>query len=785
MKLWLDDETFSATPITDGVHRYAEGAEVMIRALALDDGAVQVRDMTPGGRWWTLDGDELCPSVCGLTDDLNAAIDDDDVEVWAHNSAFDRTVERHAGLNIPLHRWRDTMIQALAHSLPGKLDNLCEALGLDTNKAKDKAGKALIQLFCKPQKFHFRKRYDALVESAADYAAAKAEAEANWTGRCTRETHPDEWRRFLVYAGQDIIAMRECSRKMPTWNYPNKELALWHLDQRINDRGVHIDTALAEAALRAVDLAQEGLREETLAATNGEVESANKRDALLQHIMEAYGVPLPDMQKATLERRIADPDLPEGLRELLRIRLQVATTSTSKYKTLLRCVSSDGRLRGLLQFLGAMRTGRWAGRLWQPQNLPSRGLLPQSQIAMGIEAMLGDFAHLIFPNVMHLTSSAIRGCITAPPGKKLVVADLSNIEGRDQAWLAGESWKLKAFAEFDTVQLKDGSWLTGPQYFALCRENNLPDLAEDAKGEAIRKGHDLYKMSYGKSFNVRPEDVTKEQRQIGKVQELALGYEGGVGAFVTFAAGYGIDLDELADKAARFIPGEVWGQANIMLQWHRDKGRDPAAALGMPDKTWLVCESFKLGWRTGHANIKTYWKDLDTTVREAISNPGTTYPCGKVKIRRDGAWLRIVLPSGRALCYPSPKLEAEKRKKVDADAVDLDVIEEAPTGRTKITYMGLNQYTRKWSRLDTYGGKLFENICQAVARDVMAENMQPIEDAGYEIVLSVHDELICEAPDTPEYNAEHLAALLCANPPWAPDMPLAAAGFEAYRYKKE
>ena len=752
MKLWLDIETFSATPITDGVHRYAEGAEVMIRAVALDDGDVLVRDLTPGGQDWLLVGDVIQPAPSAMGRAVDAALADDSVEVYAHNAPFDKTLERHAGLEIPLHRWRDTMIQALAHSLPGKLENLCEALGLATDKGKDKAGKGLIQLFCRPQKFHFRKRYDALIESAADYAAAKAEAEANWAGRCTRETHPDEWRRFLVYAGQDIIAMRECSRRMPTWNYPNKELALWHLDQRINDRGVHIDTALAEAALRAVDLAQEGLREETLAATNGEVESANKRDALLQHIMEAYGVPLPDMQKATLERRIADPDLPEGLRELLRIRLQVATTSTSKYKTLLRCVSSDGRLRGLLQFNGAARTGRWAGRLWQPQNLPSRGLLPQSQIALGIEALLGDFAHLVFPNVMHLTSSAIRGCITAPPGKKLVVADLSNIEGRGIAWLAGENWKLKAFREFDAG-----------------------------------RGHDLYKLAYAASFGIKPDDVTKDQRQIGKVQELACGYQGGVGAFVTFAAGYGIDLDELAARAVKFIPGEAWGQANIMLQWHRDKGRDPAADLGLKDQTWLVCEAFVLGWRSGHPAIKTWWHDLEDKIREAITTPGTTVQSGKVKIRRDGAWLRLVLPSGRALCYPSPKLEPEKRKKraEEADAADVEDVEQSASGRTVISYMGLNQYTRKWSRLHTYGGKVAENLTQAVARDVMAHNMPAIEDAGYAIVLTVHDEILAEAPDTPEYNADHLAALLCTNPPWALDMPLAAAGFEAYRYKKE
>jgi DNA polymerase len=340
----------------------------------------------------------------------------------------------------------------------------------------------------------------------------------------------------------------------------------------------------------------------------------------------------------------------------------------------------------------------------------------------------------------------------APLGKKLVVSDLSNIEGRVLAWLAGERWKVKAFREFDAG--------TGP---------------------------DLYKMSYAKSFNISPEEVTKAQRQIGKVQELALGYEGGVGAFVTFAASYGIDLDDLAERAVQFIPGEAMGQARIMLDWHRSKGRDPAARLKMEDRTWLVCESFKLGWRAGHPSISAWWKELDAAVREAITNPSTTIACGKVKIRRDGAWLRIVLPSGRALCYPSPQLVPEKKKRDAAETIGLEALEneDAPTGRTKITYMGINQYSRKWERIDTYGGKLAENITQAVARDVMAHNMPAIEDAGYAIVLSVHDELPTEAPDEPQYNADHLSALLATNPPWAPDLPLAAAGFEAYRYKKD
>lgn len=777
-----DLETYSETPITHGSHKYAESVEILLFAYAINDSPIQVWDVTEDP---TPPADLL--EMVALSD-----------EYWFHNSSFDRTQIRHAMRKLSpeladafadMSKWRDTLVQALCHGLPGGLAPLCEILSIPADQAKDKAGKQLIHLFCKPTVFRFAQK-QADFASKKEYAAAKALAAEAWVGRATKHTHPAQWQQFVDYAGLDIAAMRAVRAKLPKWNYPNnrQELALWHLDQTINDRGVYIDLDLAHGALAAVDEEQENLRARTLDMTDGQVESATRVDKLLLHILEAYGVDLPDMQKATLERRIADPELPDGLKELLRVRLSTATTSTSKYKTLINGTSSDSRLRGLLQFCGASRTGRWAGRLFQPQNLPSRGLLPEHEIELGIDALKDGTAGMLFDDVMRLTSSAIRGCIAAPPGRKLVVADLSNIEGRDQAWLAGESWKLKAFADFDTVQAADGAWLTGPEYFALCRANRAPELALDGKGEPIRRGHDLYKMSYGKSFNVKPEDVTKDQRQVGKVQELALGYEGGVGAFVTFAANYGIDLDELAEKAARFIPGEVWGQASTMLEWHRSKGRDPAAQLGMADKTWLVCESFKLGWRTGHANIKAYWKELDACVREAIANPGTTIPCGKVKIRRDGTWLRVVLPSGRALCYPGPKLEAEKRKRKDAELVEtsdiFSVDEEVSTGRTKITYMGIDQYTRKWGRIDTYGGKQFEQICQGVARDVMAHNMPLIEAAGYAIVLTVHDEILAEAPDSPEYNAEHLASLLCASPPWAPDMPLAAAGFECYRYKK-
>jgi DNA polymerase len=688
-RLWLDFETYSPVPITHGTHVYAAGAEIMLAAWALDDGPVSVMDCAVDPLAWHID-----PL-------LAAVLDDPAVEIWAHNSHFDRTVMRHdwAHVEAPVERWRDTMVQAMSHGLPGNLGALCEILKVPQDKAKDKAGKALIQLFCKPR-------------------PARSRIE-----RATRDTHPVEWARFVSYAGLDIEAMREVARRLPNWNYKGSELDLWHLDQRINDRGVAIDMPLVRAAVAAIAEEQDRLRKRTQQMTDGQVASTTQRDQLLGHILEAYGVDLPDMQMATLERRIADPELPQALRELLTIRLQASSTSTGKYAALARGTSADGRLRGTLQFNGAGRTGRWAGRLFQPQNL-TRPTLPQADIDIGIEAIKAGGADLITHNVMELVSNATRGAIVAPPGRKLVIADLSNIEGRDQAWLAGEQWKLQAFRDFDAGA-----------------------------------GPDLYKLAYGKSFGVPASAVTKDQRQVGKVQELALGYEGGVGAFVTFASAYSIDLEDLAAKVLPVAPAWAVDEAASFHEWTE---REARPTFGLSRDAFVACDAVKRTWREAHAAISSYWPELRATVTEAIENPGVTLPCRRLKVRRDGSWLRIGLPSGRALCYPSPQ-----------------VIDGA------ITYMGVNQYSRKWSRLTTYGGKLFENVCQAVARDVMAHNMPAIEAAGYQIVLTVHDEVICEAPDQPEFNADHLASLLAANPPWAPDMPLAAAGFECYRYRKE
>ncbi|EOI2369671.1 DNA polymerase [Klebsiella aerogenes] len=702
--LWGDLETYCEIPINNGTHAYAEGVEVMLFAWAIDDEPVSVWDLTAG---------EPIPSR------LRKAIADPDTILYFHNSHFDRTVLRHAMPEFapPVERWRDTMVQALAHSLPGALGALCEVLGVPQDKAKDKEGKSLIQLFCKPRPKNSKLR------------------------RATSKTHPAEWQRFVAYAGLDIEAMREVYKRLPKWNYQGAELALWHRDQRVNDRGVCMDVQLAQAAIEAVDLEQKRLAKRTQVMTDGEVQAATQRDAMIKHIVESYGVELPDMQRSTLERRIADPDLPSPVKELLAIRLQASTTSTSKYKSLMKGISSDGRLRGTLQFCGASRTGRWAGRLFQPQNLP-RPTLEQERIDEGIEALKSGCADLLFDNVMELTSSALRGCIMAPAGKKLVVSDLSNIEGRKLAWLAGEQWKLDAFRAYDTLILDQSG---APIWDAA---------AKDYK----RRGPDLYKLAYAKAFNITPEEVTKYQRQIGKVMELGLGFGGGVAAFLTFALVYGLDLEELATAALPNIPRDVQREAK---SWY-DESVKRKATYGLSERVFIACDSLKRLWRRAHPETCDFWYQLERTVRAAIATPKKTLYCGYLKVRRDGAWLRIQLPSGRALCYPSPSIE-----------------------KGNITYMGINSYSRKWQRLKTYGGKLVENVTQAAARDVLAGNMPLIENAGYNIVLTVHDEVICEAPDTDDYTDAALSSLLSTNPEWAPDIPLNAGGFEAYHYRKD
>lgn len=706
-KLFCDLETFSPVPLKNGTHAYAEQAEVMLFPYALNDDKPQLWDLTVSPK---------PPS------DLADALHDPDVlTVWQNGGMFDRVVCKHAlpwlYEAVPIERWYDTRVQALAHSLPGGLDKLCEVFKIAEEDRK-LDGKALIRLFCIPPAKNLKR------------------------DRATRETHPIEWEQFKTYAIQDIPSMRAVHKKMPTWNYQGGEMALWHLDQAVNMRGFAVDLDLANAAIASVKqekarlkaLGQEMTGYDELSGAG--VESLTKRDKLLAYILEDYGIPLPDLKKDTLERRIEDPDLPIELRDLLAVRLMASNAGTAKYSSLIRGVSSDGRLRGTLQFCGASRTGRWAGRTFQPQNLSRVPKYLAKEWEPAAQAIKDGAVDLIYPNPMEVFGSLVRGVIVPAPGKKLVVADLSNIEGRFAAWLAGEEWKLEKFRDFD---------------------NGI--------------GADLYKVAYAAAFNVGAESVDEYMRQIGKVMELMLQYEGGVGAFLTGAMTYRIDLEVLGEAARQTIPADVWKESSEFYDWTVKQRR---STYGLPRDVFIACDALKRLWRRAHPGISSTWPALKAAATEAINNPGVWIDHGnywrngqnhtvgiKTPYRRDGAWLKCRLPSGRLLCYPSPRVEDDT-----------------------ITYMGVHQYTRKWTRLKTYGGKFCENITQAGSRDVIAHGMVLAEQRDYEVVLSVHDELITETPDTDDYNVSELSAIMSTVPEWAEGLPLAAAGFEGYRYRK-
>jgi DNA polymerase bacteriophage-type len=691
--LYLDTETYSATPIKHGVYRYLEDPEfeMMVVTYAFNDTPVKVWDRT---------------ASAAMPADLYRLLHDDSVTVVCHNAQFDRNVlNRALGTELNIERTHCVMAQALAHGLPGGLDKLSTIYKLDVEEAKDKRGKTLVKLFCTPRPRNNKIR------------------------RASRDTHPAEWQQFLDYAVSDINAVRAVHRRLPQWNNTERDIKLWHLDQTINQRGIKVDTRLARKAIEAVSAEKNKLAGRTSKITSGAVSSTTQRDVMLEHLLSIYNVDLPDMQASTLERRVNDDSLPAPVRELLAIRLEASTTSVTKYTKLLNAVSEDGRLRGTLQYCGAARTGRWAGRLFQPQNLP-RPKHRQEEIEDFIKALYADGADLIYGDLIGLASSALRGCIVAPDGHKLCVSDLSNIEGRDAAWLSGEEWKLQAFRDFDA-----GS------------------------------GHDLYALAYAKAFGITAEEVMHNKkhgdgtmRQVGKVMELMLAYQGGVGAFLTGAAGYNIDLEHMADKCLPTIPKNIVDEAKEMWLWSEKKQR----TFGLSGKVFIACDALKRLWRNAHPATASYWPELEAAAIGAVNNPGNWVMARRLAFRREAGWLLMRLPSGRMLCYASPKAD-----------------------NNKLSYMGVSPYSREWKQLSTYGGKLFENACQAVARDVMAANMPAIEQAGYRIVLSVHDELLTEAPDTPKFNADQLSSLLAANPDWALTLPLAAGGFEHYRYRKD
>ncbi len=720
--LFLDFETFSEADLKKvGSYAYAEhpSTEVLICTYAFDDEPVQVWDCTDGS---------------DMPGDLHRALrrlvkpNSRTKMVWHNGSMFDRLIMKHCwGFDIPVSNTIDTMIWAFRHALPGSLDALCEVLGVSADNAKDKRGKALIQRFSKPTPKNYKIR------------------------RYTAETHPDEWALFIKYAVSDITAMREVFHKLPRWGNSEFEDRVLELDQLINDRGFKVDVALAEAAIEAVEKHKAQLQEEAQRKYGG---SLTGKDFLpiLRELAPAHRIH--NAQKSTLNDLLADEDLPDDARTIIEMRLGAASTASTKYNPLLLGRSSDDRRRGCIQYGGAKRTLRFAGKGFQPQNL-ARGYYHDDELDKGISALLKGRAHRRF-DVAKLTASTVRSCIIPEAGHKFVVADYSNVEGRGLAWLAGEDDLIEVFVN----------------------------------------GVDVYKKLASTVFNVSYDDVTKDQRQIAKAMVLGLGYAGGVGAFVTFAKNLGLDLNDMARTLDGTFPDHVWAATARGYEWARIQEakrpprpgeKDDRPSYILDKKVWRTCDALKRMYREANPAIVQFWRDIEDAAMAAIRNPGKEFTAGPrgVKFSRNvetdnngnkvaGWWLRMTLPSGRVMSYPGVGLSVSKETDEDGKV----------STNVRIKYQGENQLTRQWGFQYTYSGKLVENCTQALCRDLLANALLNVEANGYPIVLHVHDELVCETPDTPEYNVAELEKLMCALPEWAEGFPLVAEGAEMKRYAK-
>lgn len=686
--LFIDLETYSTQDLRDvGAYRYAEDCEVLLVAWAIDDGPVSVWDRTAQTAW---------PPA------LEHTLTGGDEPIVAHNASFDRAVIDRQLVRTRPERWQCSMALAQAHGFPGGLGVVAKALGFSEADGKFLDGRRLVNRFCKPApKNHQAERY-------------------------TAQTHPEDWAVFVEYARQDVETLRRIWARLPRWNWDPDE---YHLDQRINDRGMAVDVALAQAGAAASEAEQARLAEDLRILTGGVIARPTQRERVRQHLASRYGVQLADTQAATLTALAEDPTTPPTAAAICRLVRSAGKASTAKFGALAHAVSADGRFRGGLQYCGAARTRRWSGRKFQAQNLPSR-IAPAIAEAVEpfIAAIKAGVHDVLFDDVMSVASAAIRGLVVAPEGRQLVVADLANIEGRIAAWLAGEHWKLDAFAAFDAG-----------------------------------RGPDLYTVTAGQILGQRPEAVSKSDRNVfGKVPELALGYGGGVGALQTFARGYGVCM---ADHAETIRAGEAGAyQAQAAEHWET-WGAEQAREAGVPQPEWLACETVKLAWRARHPGISGLWRAAEGAARSAIAHPGRVFTAGprlKFSVRRAGGapYLLCRLPSGRFVVWFEPRI-----------------------AHGQIVFQGLDPETNQWGTRSTYGGRIVENACQSLARDVLAASMPAVEAAGFEIVLTVHDEIVAEA--ALDRRAEDLAAIMATVPPWAEGLPLAADGFTCTRYRKD
>lgn len=647
-KLSCDIETFSDVDlIRCGVYKYADSPnfEMLLFAYAVDDGDVHIIDIAGGEE---------------LPEKIIQAIKSDTVVKTAYNAQFERVcLSRYLklpdGEYLNPQSWYCTAVQAAELALPLSLADVGSVLGLERQKMTE--GKELIKYFCVPCK------------------------PTKSNGNCTRNRpcHDiNKWETFKKYCMRDVDVERQIADKLKMYPISDEEHRLYVLDQIINDRGVLVDSELAEQAVKLNSIQTAVAVEQAYMITG--LKNPNSVTQLKQWLKE-NGVEIESLSKKDVKSLADETD--GDVSEMLKLRLLMAKTSVKKYEAVIRSVCSDNRVHGMMRFCGANRTGRWSGNILQPQNLPQNHL-PDLTLARDI-VKDGDFEMLdmMFGNVPNVLSELIRTVLIPKPNHRFIVADFSAIEARVLAWIAGEQWRIDTF----------------------------------------KNGGDIYCASASKMFKVPVEKhrVNGELRQKGKISELACGYGGSVGALKNMGA------------------VEMGVQENELQGLIND-------------------------WRNANPHIVRFWYEVGNATMKAIKEK-TTVPLGKLVFAYERGILFIRLPSGRRLSYIKPRIGTNR------------------FGGDSITYMGINS-AKKWDRLETFGGKLTENIVQGTARDLLANALINAANAGYDTVFHVHDEIICEVPNS-YGSVEELCRLMCIKPDWADGLPLNADGFECEYYKKE
>ena len=647
-KLSCDIETFSDVDlIRCGVYKYADSPnfEMLLFAYAVDDGDVHIIDIAGGEE---------------LPEKIIQAIKSDTVVKTAYNAQFERVcLSRYLklpdGEYLNPQSWYCTAVQAAELALPLSLADVGSVLGLERQKMTE--GKELIKYFCVPCK------------------------PTKSNGNCTRNRpcHDiNKWETFKKYCMRDVDVERQIADKLKMYPISDEEHRLYVLDQIINDRGVLVDSELAEQAVKLNSIQTAVAVEQAYMITG--LENPNSVTQLKQWLKEK-GVEIESLSKKSVKSLADETD--GDVSEMLKLRLLMAKTSVKKYEAVIRSVCSDNRVHGMMRFCGANRTGRWSGNILQPQNLPQNHL-PDLTLARDI-VKDGDFEMLdmMFGNVPNVLSELIRTVLIPKPNHRFIVADFSALEARVLAWIAGEQWRIDTF----------------------------------------KNGGDIYCASASKMFKVPVEKhgVNGELRQKGKISELACGYGGSVGALKNMGA------------------VEMGVQENELQGLIND-------------------------WRNANPHIVRFWYEVGNAAMKAIKEK-TTVPLGKLVFAYERGILFIRLPSGRRLSYIKPRIGTNR------------------FGGDSITYMGINS-AKKWDRLETFGGKLTENIVQGTARDLLANALINAANAGYDTVFHVHDEIICEVPNG-YGSVDELCKLMCIKPEWADGLPLNADGFECEYYKKE